>query len=242
VAGYLPRSEGQLFLSRPGSNREGVFPRSALLGAEKVLFETRPGMIALHPALFWGGLPIVILFLLVAAAGFSQGGLGAIGVASMVIVLLIALAPLLIVFGLWHRTSYALTDQRVVACRGDTFDSVPLERISAVQMDPGSSTIVFQFADNRPEHDLGFLERKPAVVWKGVPGAPAVATYASSAVRYYRLRQDQKRLRESFVAASMEDRIVCEYCGGMIAVSSLNVDDPRCPRCTAPIRVAPIGI
>ena len=49
-------------------------------------------------------------------------------------------------------------------------------------------------------------------------------------------------MRQDLIMASMEDKIVCQYCGGFTTLAKLNPDNPRCPRCSAPIVVAPIGI
>jgi hypothetical protein len=242
VAGYLPRSENDLFLARPGSNREGAFPRAALLGEEKVVFEARPGLIAFHPALFWFAVVWAVFFALVAAVGAAQIS-GAAGYGAFGLILLILAAPFLVAVGLWSRTSYALTDQRIVARSGDTFDSAPLERVGNLRLGRKSSTIVFELVPDPAGADRGLLgAHRPSLEWDGVPGAPGVASYATSAIRFFQLRQNQKRLRESFVTASMEDRISCEYCGALIPVASLDQGDPKCPRCTAPIRVAPLGV
>ncbi len=242
MAGYLPRSEAELFRARPGSNRAGAFPPSALLGQEKIVYETRPGLTALHPALFWSSLAWAIFFALVVAAGVGQG-LNAALAAALVIILLIGFAPLLVSVVLPYRTSYALTDQRVVSRSGDTFDSVPMARVQAVRLGRRSSTLLFELAPDpsdsrhrRPGSSQLLLE------WKGVPGAPGVATYANSAVKFYQIAQRQKQLRDAIVSTSMEDRIVCEYCGAMVPVASLEPDNPRCPRCSAPVLVAPLGM
>lgn len=243
MAGYLPRSEGELYRARPGSNRPGSFPPSALLGAEKIVYETRPTLIGMQPLLFWAGVPVLVFFGLIAVVGaFSLGSSGA-AVATLVFVLLIAFAPLLVAVGRWRRSGYAITDQRVVTRTGDTFDSVPLVRVSTIRLGRKSSTLVFELTpDTADAHSGLFGHRPPVLEWKGVPGAPGVATYANSAVRFFQMQQRQKQLRDAAVSTRLEDRVVCEYCGAMIPVNTLAPDNPRCPRCSAPILVAPLGI
>lgn len=241
MAGYLPRSEAELFQARPGSNRAGAFPPSALLGQEKIVYETRPGLIALHPVLFWSTLVWAIFFGLVGATGVSEG-IGGVG-AALVLIFLIGFVPLLVIVAVPYRTSYALTDQRVVSRSGDTFDSVPMARVQTVLLGRGSSTLLFELApDPADTRHRRLGSSRLLLEWKGVPGAPGVATYANSAVKFYQIAQRQKQLRDAIVSTSMEDRIVCEYCGAMVPVSSLEPDNPRCPRCSAPVLVAPLGM
>jgi hypothetical protein len=243
VAGYLPHSEGELFRARPGTNRDGVFPPSALLGEEKIIYETRARIIGLHPVFFWTSAVFLAFMGLVASFGVTQLGGGAAEYGALGFVLLLGLGPFLVVVGLGRRTSYAITDQRVVSRVGDTYDSVPLARVEGVRIGRGSSTIVFNLAPDPsdPRHRI-LGSRPPTLEWKGIPGAPGVATYANSAVKFYQIRQRQKQMRDQLVSSSMEDRIACEYCGALISVSSLQSDNPRCPRCAAPILVAPLGI
>lgn len=243
MAGYLPQSENDLFLARPGSNRANAFPRSALLGDEKVLFEARPSTIALHPIVFWAGVVWAVFFLLVAAAGAISQPAGA---AALVggFCLVVGLAPVLVVVASGGRTSYAVTDQRIVTRSGDTYDSVPLNRVIGARLGRRSSTVLFDLAPDPTEGRRRFLfgGEHPLLEWRAVPGAPGVATFANSAVRFYQIRQRQRQLRDAIVTTSLEDRITCDYCGAVIPLTSLSTDNPRCPRCAAPIIVAPGGI
>ena len=243
MAGYLPRSELELFRSRPGSNQPGVFPPTALLGQEKIVYEARPALRALSPVLFWVGIALLVFFSLIALVGMSSEGVDASGIGALIFLEVLAAIPLLIAVSRWWRTSYAITDQRVVAQRGDTFDSVPLTRVRWVRLGRASSTVVFELIpdanDPRP-HTLG--PKSPMLEWQGVFGAPGVATYANSAVRYFQIQQRQKQLRDAYVSTALEDRVLCEYCGLMIPVAELSVDNPKCPRCSAPVLVAPLGV
>jgi len=239
VAGYLPASEADLYRSRPGSNRPGAFPPTSLLGAEKVIYEARPRLLALHPILIIAPMPFILLLLLVGIVGVAEGlpgiafALGAIGF--FVFLLLI---PVLYAVYSWNRSAYALTDQRVLAAHGDSYDSAPYDQVENVALAPGSSKIVFQLVPLPGM--LPAQARKRVLVWAAVPGAPGVAAYAKSAARFYSLRLRQRQLRQDLVASSMVHRIVCEYCGGLIDVTTISSDSPKCPRCSAPIRVAPI--
>jgi len=243
VAGYLPQSENDLFLARPGSNRDGAFPRSALLGDEKVLFEASPSVIALHPVVFWCGVVWAAFWVLIGGYGSTTGPIAAVG-ALVGFCVIVGLLPVLIVVASGRRTSYALTDQRVATRSGDSFDTVPLARVSGVRLGRKSSTVVFDLVPDPSEGRRRFLfgGESPVLEWRAVPGAPGVATFANSAVRFYQIRQRQKQLRDAIVTTSLEDRITCAYCGAVIPITSISGDNPKCPRCAAPIVVAAPGI
>ncbi|MGD0258157.1 MAG: hypothetical protein ABSB90_09825 [Thermoplasmata archaeon] len=243
VAGYLPRSEGELARSLPGSNRLGIFPRSALLGEEKVVYETRPTFFGLRLLSFWIPLPVVALLILVVIdAAFLPDP--AFGVAATGIFTFLFAIPMLYAVNYWRTTAYALTDQRVIVSEGNSFQSATYDRVTDVTMGKGSSRLVFSLVpDTPPGTPPGRAGRKvPTLLWKGVPGAPAVASFAKSALQFYRLRQQQRLLRQNLVVSSLEDRVVCEYCAALISVSTLQPENPRCPRCAAPITVAPLGM
>jgi hypothetical protein len=243
VSGYLPQSETELQHARPVSNEPGALPREAILYNERVIYESHPRGLSVHPVAFWVSVAVVAFFLLIGVVG-SIGGDTSLGIA--VAIVLFFSFPFLIVI-LWvfysaRQTTYALTDQRVILRRGDDFSSYPYTQVSAVESESRSSKVIVLLAS--PDHatpGAGSFP-PPPMTWKGVRGAPAVAAYAMSATRFYTLRQKQKMLRQDIVTASLEDKIVCEYCRSYIPVAGLDPDNPRCPNCSAPLTVAPIGM
>lgn len=244
MSGYLPQSESELQRAQPSSNERGALPSEALLGSEKVIYETHPRILRLHPILFWTPLPFVVLLGLVLVLGVltEPNGL-VISVVGVFVFLLPVASPTIYAIYSARRTTYALTDQRTLTRSGENFVSVTYDQIVAVTAPPKSSKVVFSLRpqDGKTSAPKG-RSAPPTMVWKAVPGAPAVAAYASSATRFYQMRLRQKQLRQDLVTASTEDRIVCQYCGGWILLSSLQPENPRCPRCSAPIVVAPLGM
>jgi hypothetical protein len=240
VAGFLPGSEGDLQQAQPGSNQPGVFPREALLGAEKVVYEARPRLFALHPYLIALPLPVIALIALAIVAGFAegQGGIGLVGGGTFV--LLPLLFPVLYAVYDARRSAYAITDQRLIVRSGDDYQSATFDTVRRVTLRTKSSTVDFDLVPPPGGPTGGFLvARKTRMTWKGLRGAAAVASFAQSAVEFYRLRNQQRQLRQNLVVSAMSGKIVCAYCGGMIDLSTVNPDAPRCPRCSAFLTVAP---
>jgi hypothetical protein len=244
VAGSLPASEGDLLRSRPGSNRPGVFPPGALLAEEKIVYETRPRLMGLHPALVLAPLPFAFLFGAAIVVGVAQG-VGGTGFAiAGVIVVLLILSPALYGVYDWRRTAYVITDQRVAVRSGDSYETATFEMVRNVSLAPDSSKVVFELLpppDAPPR--AGFrLSRKSRLVWVGLEGAPAVASFGQSAIEYYRLQNQQRLLRQSLVVSSMSNTVVCAYCGALVDLSSGSGSAPRCPKCSAFLTVAPSGL
>ncbi len=157
---------------------------------------------------------VALLILVVIDAAFLPDP--AFGVAATGIFTFLFAIPMLYAVNYWRTTAYALTDQRVIVSEGNSFQSATYDRVTDVTMGKGSSRLVFSLVpDTPPGTPPGRAGRKvPTLLWKGVPGAPAVASYAKSALQFYRLRQQQRLLRQNLVVSSLEDRVVCEYlCG-----------------------------
>jgi hypothetical protein len=230
-------------MGRPGNNHPGVFPASSLLGHEKVLYETRPGLIGLHGVLVIAPMPFVLLIVLAVVAGLVQMGFQGDLIGGGTFIALILLIPVAYAVSDWRRSSYALTDQRVLSRRGDSYQSATYDEVEEVTMKPGSSKVIFRLTPLAPGQPRGlFSGSGRQILWPATPGAPAVASFAQSASEFYRLRNRQRQLRQDLVVSSMQDKIVCAYCGGLVDVASLSPDGPKCPRCSAPITVAPIGM
>jgi hypothetical protein len=241
MAGLLPESEDQLYRSRPGANQEGVFPRTALVGGEKVLYETRPSISGLSPFLFWGGgaiLGFLLLILLTAALERTVAGVIAVGFFTLLVGI-----PFFYAVYAWRTTAYALTDQRVLTRAGGAYASAPMLQIRGLSLTTGSSKLIFEMA--APEDGTrrsGFAwSRTPQVVWKATPMASAVLPFAQSAVAFYGIRDRQQQLRQSLEIASKANRIVCAYCGASIDPTVVNPADPKCPNCAAPLTVSGVA-
>jgi hypothetical protein len=242
VAGYLPANETDLSRSQPPSNRPGSFPATALLGQEKVIYETRPTLMGQHPVLVIAPLPLIVLFALVGVVGVVEMGWQPDLIGGLGFVEFIFFVPIIYALVSWRQTSYALTDQRVLKRSGESFETATYDDVQGVTMTPKSSKLVFELTPLAPGAASGlFGGRGRKIVWTAVPGAPAVVSFAQSAAMFYRVRNRQRQLRQDFVVASMSDRIVCAFCGGLLDVATLNPENPRCPRCSAPISVASAG-
>ncbi len=241
MSGFLPQSESELQHARPVSNSPGALPREAVLYGEKVIYETRPRVLSIHPIACWISMVYLAFVVVLIVVGGLAGGNG---LPALVGVGLFLGVPGLIVLA-WavssaRGTTYALTDQRAIVRKGDDFTSVAYQQIQQVEAKSKSSTVVFQLLPP-PPGAVAPTALKP-VLWRGVRGAPAVAAYAMSATRFYTLLQRQKSLRQDIVTASLEDKVVCEYCRAYIPISTLDPNNPRCPKCSAPIAVAPLGM
>lgn len=233
----LAGSENDLFLSRPGSNQEGCFPRAALVGDERVLFEARPRLLARHRRIIFASLPFVIFFGLVLAVAVAQFGPNPAALGLFVFLEFLTLIPILYAISSWRATSYALTNKRVLVRAGDDYHTATLDQVREVSVKPGSDTVLFDIVRGySPGTGQAQIEQ---MVWSGTPGAPGVAVFAQRAALFYQIRMKQQRLRDEFVASSMSQRIVCDYCRGLVDLSRVNPADPRCPRCNAPITAGP---
>lgn len=211
-----------------------------------MVFEAHPRLLGLHPVLFWAPLPFVLIISTALAYGAStssgNGTLVVLVVGSMVFDLpFLAVMAYAVVSA--HRTTYALTDQRAILRYGDESVSVPYDQIRDVTSPARSSRVVFTLQPNAslPRSRL-FRTGSPSLVWKAVLGAPAVASFSKSASQYYRLRLQQTQIRQELIKASIEDKIACQYCGRFVLLKQLNPENPRCPNCSAPIVVAPVGV
>jgi len=246
VSGFLPQSETDLQRTRPGSNTPGALRTNALLGGEKVIYEDHPRALGLHPVLFWAALPVALLFgavIVVGATTSSGAEVLVLGIFGTVVFVLPPVVVMAYAVSSARRTAYALTDQRVIFQSGDESVSIPYDQLGGVSVRGRSSTIAFEIrtAAAVPRSRL-FRGTTPSLLWKAVRNAPAVASYAQSASQYYRLRLQQTQIRQDLIKASLEDKVFCQYCGGFVLLSQLNPKDPRCPRCYAPIVVAPLGV
>jgi len=237
MAGLLPESEDQLYRTRPGANQEGVFPRTALVGGEKVLYETRPSVSGLSPILFWGGGAILVFFLLVLLTAAAEGTVA--GVVAVGVFTLFFGIPFFYAVYSWRTTAYAITDQRVVIRSGGVYASAPILQIRGLSLPSGSSKIIFEvaLADGASPRTEFLGRRTPEIVWKATPMASSVLPFAQSAVAFYGIRDREQQLRQKLTIASRANKIVCAYCGAAIDPAAVNPSDPKCPNCAAPLTV-----
>ena len=230
---------------QPGSNHPGALPREILLGSERVVYEAHPGARRLHPFMFWVPIPIAVFFgIFIVAGALTDGGPNTIPVVLVGFFLLVLpfVAVTYRAISLARKTTYGLTDQRVILRVGDDNVSLPYTQVAGVSVS-GKSDVVFSIRPDMAAPISNLLHRNPpSMVWKAVSGATALAAYARSASQYYSLRIQQAQIRQDLVRASIEDKVFCEYCGGFSTLSQIDPNDPRCPRCRAPIVVAPAGI
>ena len=236
MAGFVPSSEQDLARAVPSSHRPNVFPRDALLGDEKVLFETRPAYGALITVpLIW-----TLFWALAFGAVEAPMLITPEGIVVFLIILLLFGAPLWVVLLVSRSEAFAITTQRVLRKRGSSFESAVWTRVGDVRMLPRSRTVVFEMAPPPPGAqplDARSL-RSGRIVWKRVPGAGAVSSFARSAQLYYGVKMRQREIRQQMVLQHAIDRIVCEYCGNDMRIDQLDPDRPKCGRCGAPVRVA----
>jgi len=231
VAAVLPSSEGELARMVPAANRPGSFPEGDLAAGEKIIFETRPRFIGLHPALFYGSLPFVLFFGLIASLGIYQVGIETFGPAAAFVMILVLIPDLYCAYS-WSHTSYVVTNQRVMSQSGDSVTAAGFDEIQRVDL--ASSGVVFELTPSRT--DPGSEPGRPRTLrWVAVPNAPAVVPFLQSAVAFYRIQQKGANLEQRMVAAEASSHVTCPYCGTLIETDQISLQDPHCPSCTAPL-------
>jgi hypothetical protein len=234
-----PASETELLQRRPASFRADSFPRHWLSADERILFETRPGVLGLY----WGRLTIAILWaLLFVGTALSPTTQDQTSFAEVAVVF--AVPPFVAIFFAWRGYAYALTDRRVLATSGMISRSLEYARYDEVQgLTVGTSvTDDIRFALGAPgtaPKGRAAAGRPKKIVWKSVSLAPQVYEFVQDAFRFEGLQEAQRRAKTAFVQRALRTRIVCEYCGSLI---EFDPDHPTpstiCPTCGAPIRLA----
>lgn len=235
----FPKSEAELVQRRPGSNQPGVFPRKWLLRDERVLYETRP----IIWSLYWGRICVFValflLFLVDATYPQYASSAGYWGFEAFLLV-----APLSIIYLAWRGHAYAITNNRVLAAEGMISSNVEyatyeqVESLTAAQ--GGVADIRFDLAPSTGTHLIGAGKPK-RIRWRSVPNAAAAYNFVQDAFRIRTWVNAQTAQFDAFVQASLEGRIACAYCGGLIDLKSLNPAAPKCPQCGAPVRIGNSG-
>jgi hypothetical protein len=240
VSGNLPASEVALIREQPISNQPGSLPRYAALYGERVLYEAHPRPIGLHPVAFWVCFPLLLFFGLITLAGIADGQFApAIAAGSVVLFVLPFAIVVAWVFTSARSITYALTDQRVILRTGDDLTGIPYDAVAKIEAHPKRDTIVITPALRPQGTELHRPFTAPVMTWRAVRRVSQVAWYANLASRFFVARARQPVTRPVPAPPYVEESITCEACGARIPVSNLNPAVPRCPRCSAPIRVAP---
>ncbi|MCI4320203.1 MAG: hypothetical protein L3J87_05555 [Thermoplasmata archaeon] len=236
MAGSLPapKTEADLLVQLPPTNQPGALPRELLPPGEHVLFETRPGFFALY----WGRLIVILLFL---ALFFGVAATSVSALPGGVILGTPFLLWLIVLVVQWRHQVYALTDQRVIrvsGVRGSQFQDASYVQVHNLATEPGiSGGLRF---DTTPPSAYGggaHAGRQRPLRWDGIAKAPLVYAFVQEAFAFGLRRQTEalaaQAALDKFTAASIR----CEYCGGPIELASLDPLNPKCPTCSAPVRL-----
>jgi hypothetical protein len=238
-----PQTESTLLLNLPPTNQPGVYPRSLLTGDERVLFETRPSLVAMY----WGRLTLLLLWALLfigatIGVGLSGGGLTFLIVAGSILDAPVVILILLVIF-LWHQTVYALTNRRVMRLSGlrrSTFVDAPYDQVQNLTLVPGfSGGIKFDATPpGAPSRLIVGRKFAKTVYWNALSDSPRVYTFVQQAFALHSQTAVEKGARLALIARLHEGRITCEYCRALVDIQQVNTSSPKCPRCGAPL-VAP---
>ncbi|MFI5414351.1 MAG: hypothetical protein ACHQ16_01600 [Candidatus Lutacidiplasmatales archaeon] len=234
-----PTSETDLLQRRPSSFRAESFPRHWLQADERILFETRPGILRLY----WGRLTIAVIWGLLwvgtAFAPTTTGGLG-----FDLAALILGGPPIVLIVLAWRGYAYALTNVRVLATSGIVSRSLEFARYDEVQgLTVGSGVtddITFQLgAQGVAPAGRRAAGRPLKVVWTSVPMAQQVYQFVQDAFRLEGARELERRSRTAFVARALRTRVVCAYCHNLVDFDPDQKSGTKCPSCGAPIRLDP---
>lgn len=232
-----PKTEADLLIGRPASNRPGAFPRDLLSPGERVLYETRPTYVGLY----LGRTIVLVVFLLLWLFVSIELVTNPAGWFFVALFLVLVIYCVL----LWQRTAYALTDLRVVRVSGlrrTDFLDAAYDQIQNLALRPGLSGGV-RFDATPPNAPSGVIAgRKFArtINWRALPEPPAVYGFVQRAFALHEHQASQVRLRATLISRLHEDTLPCVYCGGLVDIKNVDYAAPKCPRCGAPL-VEPTG-
>jgi hypothetical protein len=231
VAGTLgPQSEAELLTHLPPSNRPGVLRREILPPGERVLYETRPSMLALY----WGRLIFLGFWIL------FFGGLGATAPPDVLPGVAIFLTPavlwIVVIYLQWSHTVYALTDQRVIRISGMTgseFLDASYPQIHNLTSEGGGIRF-----DTTPAPSFGGFQapaKTRVIRWSGLSDTARVYTFVQEAFAFEIDRSRQAAATHEVLQKAVAASIPCAYCGSPIDLATLDPANPRCPICSAPV-------
>lgn len=242
---FPPRNESELVHRRPPSHQDGVFPRRLLLPGERIIFEGRPslwaqrrGTISALLVLFF--LAVLVLVVALAALPGAPDATSAGWVTLTGVLLWSALLALVVLD--WRRSAFALTQRRVLMVRGfsgSRFRFAEWAQVERMVPPPGAiAPIRFEVRAPLGAPDSGRYARE-TIVWEAVRWAPWTYEFVQTAFSLASA-QTRREARELEVRDKiLEGRVLCEYCGNLIAVPEGEAPPPSCPRCTAPLPATP---
>ena len=230
MASYsAPQSENELLARLPPTNVPGLLSRDILPRGERVLFETRPGILNLY----WGRLVFLALYLLFWIGLGIASPAAAPGAAFFAAPGVLWLA---VIYLQWSHRTYALTDQRVIRIAGITgseFQDAAYTQIHNLTTEPGG----IRFDTTPPAAMGGFAPpaRTKVIRWDGLSSVPRVYTFVQEAFAFGLHRSQVLAITQAEVQRISATSIPCAYCGGPIDLATLDPANPRCPRCSAPL-------
>ena len=225
-----PQSEAELLAHLPPSNRAGILRREILPPGERVLYETRPSLLALY----WGRLIFLTLWILL------WGGLAVVAPPEAAAGALIFLSPallwLLLIYLRWSHSVYALTDQRVILISGLTgseFLDASYPQIHNLTSEGGGIRF-----DTTPAPSYGTFQAAPKtriIRWSGLSDPARVYMFVQEAFAFEIDRSRQAAATHEILQRAVAASIPCAYCGSPIDLATLDPANPRCPICSAPV-------
>jgi hypothetical protein len=220
------------------SNRPELFPAGALARGERVIYATRPSFLTLY----WGRTLILGLWLLiVVGAGAAPGSLTNYW-NNPAAYFFIGLGVFLLyfVYQQWNHDLYALTSRRVVRIkgwRGRDVLSVPIQYVDTVSS-TGSSSEVLEFRYRvavKPSKSDPAGYKIKVLRWPGIPDLLAVSALVQQGIASARDQMRADAMRAQAVQRVAANTVKCEYCGRTVPIEGLDLAQPVCPGCGAPL-------
>lgn len=251
MAFSAPRSEAELMLHLPPSNRPGVFPRDLLAPSERVVYETRPSFFRLY----WGRTIASVLLALLFVAPMGQPGYATNPAAYFLIGL--CLLPLALAYLAWGRTAYAITGSRVLASGGLTRGRLRdafLDQVTHLSVTPGySGGLRFDTEGSISASGVPPSRSTRTIRWYGLEDAPRVYGFVQQAFAVHARPPTAPYPGVAPVASPPPaihapppvpspasptwggTLISCRRCGTVIDSSRLVAYAPTCPNCGSPL-------
>ena len=227
-----PQSDAELLAQLPPSNTPGALPRELLPPGERILFETRASLLGLY----WGRLTFLALYFAL-WVGLSISSPDALGGSLFFIAL--GLIWLAVIYLNWRNRIYALTDQRVIrvsGMRGSVFQDAAYAQITNMTLETGSGGgLKFDTNPLPTPFAPQVRTRTRPLWWDGLSDAPRVYSFVQQAFAIGLARAHQTAAVEALMSKVTNQSITCAYCGGLVDLTLIDVTNPKCPRCGAPV-------
>jgi hypothetical protein len=225
------------------SNRPDLFPAGALARGERVIYATRPSFLTLY----WGRTLILGLWLLIVlGAGAAPGALTSYWTnPAAYFFVALGVVLLYIVYQQWNHDLYALTSRRVVRIkgwRGRDVLSVPIQYVDTVSS-TGSSSEVLEFRYRvavKPTRSDPAGYKVKVLRWPGIPDLLAVSAIVQQGIANARDQMRADAIRAQAVQRVAANSVKCEYCGRTVPLEGLDIAQPVCPGCGAPLSLVAI--